>query len=251
MGRSVHKERADNLLVEQGLAESRSQARALIMSGVVLADGQRVDKAGQMLNGECVLTLKDDDGGFVSRGGKKLAGALEDLGVRADGLRALDVGASTGGFTDCLLRAGASEVVAVDVGYGQLHWRLRQDPRVTVLERTNARYLTPDQVGDLFDLAVIDVSFISLNLIIPAVRTLMRPHGRILAMVKPQFEVGPEKVGRGGVVRDPAVQAAAVESVASSARNSGLDVLGTAPARIKGPKGNQEYFLLLKCADPA
>jgi len=179
------------------------------------------------------------------RVGSKLEGAFDDLAVRAEGLRVMDVGASTGGFTDCLLQRGAREVVTVDVGYGQLHWRLRQDPKVKVVERTNARYLTPDQVGNPFDLVVIDVSFISLTLILPAVRDLVKPGGRIMALVKPQFEVGREKVGRGGVVRDPALQAEAVEGVAAAALKLGLEVLGSAPSRLKGPKGNQEHFILL------
>jgi 23S rRNA (cytidine1920-2'-O)/16S rRNA (cytidine1409-2'-O)-methyltransferase len=162
-----------------------------------------------------------------------------------EGARALDVGASTGGFTDCLLQHGAAEVTAVDVGYGQLHWRLRQDPRVRVIERTNARLLTPDLVGGPFSLVVIDVSFISLALILPAVLKVLSAGGEVLALVKPQFELGPEKVGRGGVVRDPVLQAEAVERVAGLARSLGLSVLGTAPARLKGPQGNQEYFLRL------
>ena len=174
-----------------------------------------------------------------------MAGALDDLDVRVRGFRALDIGASTGGFTDCLLQRGASEVVAVDVGYGQFDWRLRQDPRVRLLEKTNARYLTVEQAGGHFDLAVIDVSFISLTLILPAIRRLMKPGGRILAMVKPQFEVGKENVGRGGVVRDADLQVRAVDRVAESAMDLGLRAAASAPARIRGPKGNQEYFLLL------
>lgn len=216
------------------------------MAGLVLADGERVDKAGQMLSPGISLTLKSRGDKYVSRGGSKLEGALDDLAVRAKGFRVLDVGASTGGFTDCLLQRGAREIVTVDVGYGQLHWRLRQDPKVKVLERTNARYLTPDQAGDPFDLAVIDVSFISLTLILPAVRDLVKAGGKILALVKPQFEVGREKVGRGGVVRDPALQAEAVADVAAASLKLGLEVLGSAPSRLKGPKGNQEHFILLR-----
>ncbi|MDY6851792.1 MAG: TlyA family RNA methyltransferase, partial [Thermodesulfobacteriota bacterium] len=231
--------RADNLVLDAGLAETRSKAQALIMAGLVLADGERVNKAGQMLSPGVSLTLKGQGDGYASRGGSKLAGALDDLAVRAEGLRALDVGASTGGFTDCLLQRGARAVVAVDVGYGQLHWRLRRDTRVKVLERTNARYLTPDQAGDSFDLAVIDVSFISLALILPTVKDLVKAGGKILALVKPQFEVGREKVGRGGVVRDPALQAEAVAGVAATAVKLGLEVLGSTPSRLKGPKGNQ------------
>jgi len=242
----MNKFRADALLVQAGLAETRSQARALIMAGLVLADGARVEKAGQLLAADIRLNLKEQATAYASRGGLKLEGALQDFNLAVTGLRVLDVGASTGGFTDCLIRHGAGQVTAVDVGYGLLHWRLRQDPRVVLLERTNARYLTMDQVGEPFDLAVIDVSFISLALILPPVGELVWPGGRILALVKPQFEVGPEKVGRGGVVRDPTWQAEAVNGVARSAGELNLMILGSKPAKIKGPKGNQEYFLLLE-----
>lgn len=241
----TQKVRADHLLVDLGLAETRAQARALIMAGVVLADGRRVEKAGQILRPETTLTLKGLRTGYASRGGLKLEGALTDLGLEVEGLRILDVGASTGGFTDCLLKKGAAEVVAVDVGYGQIHWRLRKDPRVKILERTNARYLTLEQVGRPVDLAVIDVSFISLTLILPPVKDLVKPGGSILALVKPQFEAEREKVGRGGVVRDPGVQAQAVEKIAAAAGELGLDVSGQARSRLKGPKGNQEFFLLM------
>lgn len=247
----MKKVRADQLTVEQGLAESRTQARALIMAGQVLTmhDGGlqgRVEKAGQMLPLKTVLALKDQGARFVSRGGIKLDSALDDLGLEVQGLRVLDVGASTGGFTDCLLQRGAAHVTAVDVGYGQLHWRLRKDSRVRVLERTNARYLTADQFEKPFDLATIDVSFISLALILPPVKMLVRPGGKILALVKPQFEVGREKVCRGGVVRDTKVQAEAVNGIASLALEIGLEVCAQEPACLTGPKGNQEYFLLLR-----
>ncbi|MBW2092324.1 MAG: TlyA family RNA methyltransferase [Deltaproteobacteria bacterium] len=246
----MNKVRADQLTVEQGLAETRSQARALIMAGQVLTVRgedfrERVEKAGQMLLPETELILKEQGERFVSRGGLKLDGALEDLRVDVKDLRVLDVGASTGGFTDCLIKRGAAHVTDVDVGYGQLHWRLRKDPRVRVLERTNARYLKKDQFEDLFDLAVIDVSFISLSLILPPVKALIKPGGHILSLVKPQFEAGLGKVGRGGVVRDPKVQEETVNSIADTARSIGFEVCARAPARLKGPKGNQEYFLLL------
>lgn len=245
MGKAVEKDRADNLIVKSNLADTRSRAKALIMAGQVLADDVRVEKAGQLFPVETVFKLKVKTE-YVSRAGYKLEGALDDLGFRVKGMSALDVGASTGGFTDCLLQRGAEHVVAVDVGYGIFHWRLRQDPRVTLLERTNARYLTSEAAGDGFDLAVIDVSFISLTLILPAIEKLVKSGGAILAMVKPQFEVGREKVGKGGVVRDPAIQAEAVESVKQSALASGLTVAASAPSKLKGPKGNQEYFLLLE-----
>ena len=238
--------RADQLLVDRGLALTRSQARAWILAGEIWADGVRVDKAGQMLPAEAVIEERRRSGRYVSRGGVKLEGAVADFGLKVEGVQALDVGASTGGFTDCLLQHGAAEVTAVDVGYGQLHWRLRQDPRVRVIERVNARFLTPDVVGGPFPLVVIDVSFISLALILPAVLKVLSAGGEVLALVKPQFELGPEKVGRGGVVRDPVLQAEAVERVAGLARSLGLSVLGTAPARLKGPQGNQEHFLHLR-----
>ncbi len=238
-------QRADNLLVEKGLAKTRSHARALIMAGRVLADNQRVDKAGQKLRPDVSLTLKDRGMDYVSRGGFKLAGALDDFDIQVAGLQVLDVGASTGGFTDCLLQRGAVEITAVDVGYGILDWRLRQDSRVKVLERVNARRLTPEQAGGPFDMVVIDVSFISLNLILPPVKNLVKPGGLILALVKPQFEVGREMVGRGGVVRDPELQTEAVNRISDAARTLDLKEVGRAPAHIKGPKGNQEHFLLL------
>ena len=233
-------------MVESGLAETRSQARALIMAGQVLADGQRVDKPGQQFAPEAALTLKSVEARYVSRGGLKLEGALSDFGLEVAGLKALDIGASTGGFTDCLLKHGAESVCSVDVGYGLIHWSLRQDPRVTVVERINARHLEPAHVGDQYQLAVIDVSFISLALILPPAARLVIPGARILALVKPQFEVGRDKVGRGGVVRNEADIAASVDSVAGVAENLGLKILGRAPSQLKGPKGNQEYFLLLE-----
>ena len=240
--------RADMLMVDQGLAETRSHARALIMAGKVLADGRRVDKAGEGLKDGTVLTVKGRVD-YVSRGGYKLAGALDDFNLDVGGFAVLDVGASTGGFTDCLLQRGAAGVVAVDVGYGLIHWRLRNDPRVKVLEKTNARYLTAETAGSGFDLAVMDLSFISLSLVLPAVAPLVRPSGHILAMVKPQFEVGKNLVGHGGVVRDPEHQAEAVRAVAEAAVTCGCISEGAHPARIKGPKGNQEYFLFLSKSD--
>jgi 23S rRNA (cytidine1920-2'-O)/16S rRNA (cytidine1409-2'-O)-methyltransferase len=240
------KVRADQLLVDRGLVENRTRAKALILAGQVLARGVRIDKAGDLLDPGVELVLKTGETSYASRGGFKLEGAIEDLNLDVSGLKALDVGASTGGFTDCLLQKGAAAVTAVDVGYGLLDWRLRNDPRVTTVERTNARNLTAEMVGQNFDLAVIDVSFISLTIVLPAVAPLIRPGGRILAMVKPQFEVGREKVGKGGVVRDPDLQAEAVEKVKKAAEDIGLHPAGTAPSRVKGPKGNQEHFLLLE-----
>jgi 23S rRNA (cytidine1920-2'-O)/16S rRNA (cytidine1409-2'-O)-methyltransferase len=239
------KTRADQLAVTAGLAETRSQAKALIMAGRILADGAPVDKPGHMLADTAVLTIKGDRPRFVSRGGDKLDGALKDLGLDVNGLYCLDIGASTGGFTDCLLQRKAAGVTAVDVGYGLLDYRLRSDDRVRVVEKTNARYLSRNDVGGPFDLAVVDVSFISSTLILPNLAGLMNPGGRILVMVKPQFEVGKKQVGAGGVVRDPALQAQAVDRVAAGARELGLIEAGRAASRVKGPKGNQEHFLLL------
>ena len=232
-------------MVDQGLADSRARAKALIMAGRVLADGTPVAKAGGLLPAQTVLRVKEGQD-FASRGGVKLSGALDDLGLDVRAWKCLDIGASTGGFTDCLLQRGAAGVTAVDVGYGLIHWRLRQDSRVRVLERTNARGLTPEMVDGPYDLAVIDVSFISLALVLPPVIRVLRPEALILALVKPQFEVGREKVGRGGVVRDPELQAEAVARVADKARELDLAVLSSTPARIKGPKGNQEHFLLMR-----
>lgn len=247
----MKKVRADQLLCERGLAETRSQARALIMAGqVYIADADlpeasdRVEKAGRTLSPDTNLILKKQGNRFVSRGGLKLEGALEDFSLDVTGLKILDIGASTGGFTDCALKRGAVHVTAVDVGYGQFDWRLRDDPRVKVLERTNARYLTAGQFNIDFDMVLIDVSFISLSLILPAIKNLVKPGGYILALVKPQFEVGREKVGKGGVVRDEKSRLEAVDRVAGRAREIGLKVVGQSPSRLKGPKGNQEYFLL-------
>lgn len=247
----MKKVRADQLLCERGLAETRSQARALIMAGqVYIADddppqaSDRVEKAGRTFSPDTNLILKKQGNRFVSRGGLKLEGALEDFSLDVTGLKILDIGASTGGFTDCALKRGAVHVTAVDVGYGQLDWRLRDDPRIKVLERTNARYLTAGQFNIDFDMVLIDVSFISLSLILPAIKNLVKPGGYILALVKPQFEVGREKVGKGGVVRDEKSRLEAVDRVAGRAREIGLKVWGQSPSRLKGPKGNQEYFLL-------
>jgi 23S rRNA (cytidine1920-2'-O)/16S rRNA (cytidine1409-2'-O)-methyltransferase len=239
------KKRADNLLLEQGLAETRSQARALIMAGQVLAGSRRIDKAGEMLPEDELLSLKDQGESYASRGGFKLEGALDDFGIDVTGLNCLDVGASTGGFTDCLLKRGAANVTAVDVGYGLIHWRLRQDPRVRVVERINARAMTEADVGGDYDFCVVDVSFISLSLVLPAIKPLLRPGRRILALVKPQFEVGKDRVGKGGVVRDQALIEESVEQNARKAVELGFETLGDRPSRLKGPKGNQEQFLLV------
>jgi 23S rRNA (cytidine1920-2'-O)/16S rRNA (cytidine1409-2'-O)-methyltransferase len=241
--RRPDKVRLDNLLVTRGLADSRAKAQALILAGRVLVDGVPVTKAGALVAGDAEIALKPAPHPYVSRGGEKLAAALDHFGVDPKGLVCLDAGASTGGFTHVLLLRGAAKVYAVDVGYGQLDQGLRRDPRVVVLERVNIRVLPREAVPEAVALATLDLSFISLTLVLPKILELLRPGGAILALVKPQFEVGKGKVGKGGVVRDPALQREAVEKVAGAARNLGLTVGPAFPSPLKGPKGNQEYFL--------
>lgn len=242
----MKKSRADVMLVERGLAPTRERARALVMAGKVFTGEQRVDKPGDKLADDAPLEVRGEDHPYVSRGGVKLAGALDALTIDPSGVVAADFGASTGGFTDCLLQRGATRVYAIDVGWGQLHARLRNDPRVVVMERTNARSLTASDLPERVDLVVIDASFIGAAKLLPAARELLRPGGEVLAMVKPQFEVGPDRVGKGGVVRDPELRAEAIEGVAAAARELGFDVLGQADSPIAGPKGNRETFLRLR-----
>jgi 23S rRNA (cytidine1920-2'-O)/16S rRNA (cytidine1409-2'-O)-methyltransferase len=240
----VAKVRIDQLLVERGLAASRDRARRLVMAGQVLVEERVVDKAGARVLDTAAVRVRGEDHPYVGRGGLKLAGALEDLGVDPAGLRCLDLGASTGGFTDCLLQHGAASVVAVDVGTNQLAWRLRQDERVLALEQTDARDLTPEQVGPI-DLVVVDASFISLTRLLPPLPPLLRAGARLLALVKPQFEVGRENVGRGGVVRDDGLRQAAVDAVSEAAAAHGFRVDAQADSRLAGArKGNREIFLL-------
>ncbi|MDP6688196.1 MAG: TlyA family RNA methyltransferase [Alphaproteobacteria bacterium] len=238
------KMRLDLLLVERGLAESRSKAQALIMAGNVHGKDRRLDKAGQELSVDAEITVKGRDHPWVSRGGIKLAHGLLEFDIDPSGLICLDVGASTGGFTDVLLQGGAAKVYAVDVGHGQLAWSLRNDERVVVLERTNARYLGRDDVPDEIDLIVCDASFIGLRTVLPAAMALAAPGARMVALIKPQFEVGPERVGKGGVVRDPDLHAQVCAEITSwLAGQSGWSVLGTATSPIKGPQGNIEFLL--------
>jgi 23S rRNA (cytidine1920-2'-O)/16S rRNA (cytidine1409-2'-O)-methyltransferase len=232
-------------VLREGLADTRSRAAALIRAGRVLVDDVPVDKPGTQVAVGAALRLRGAQPRFASRAGEKLAGALADLGVDPAGRVCLDVGASTGGFTDCLLQAGAASVVALDVGYGQLDVRLRDDPRVRVLERTNARHLQPEAIPECIELVTLDVSFISARLVLPAI-VRVAPRAEVLALVKPQFEVGKGRVGKGGVVRDEALRAEAVESVAASARALGYGVAGRAESRLPGPKGNLEIFLWLR-----
>jgi 23S rRNA (cytidine1920-2'-O)/16S rRNA (cytidine1409-2'-O)-methyltransferase len=236
------KTRLDQLLVARGLAKSRAQAQALIMAGRVAVEGLASPKAGALVPEAARVTVKESPP-FVSRGGEKLAGALDHFAVSPAGKVALDTGASTGGFTHVLLTRGARRVYAVDVGYGQLDLSLRSDPRVVVLERVNIRYLPAATIPEPIDLATLDLSFISLTLVLPKILELLRPGGEIVALVKPQFEVGKGQVGKGGVVRDPQLQQAAVQKVAAAAAALGLQVSPAFPSSLKGPKGNQEYFL--------
>jgi 23S rRNA (cytidine1920-2'-O)/16S rRNA (cytidine1409-2'-O)-methyltransferase len=241
--------RLDTELVRRGLARSRTQAAELVAAGVVRVRGAVASKPATMVDPADPVRVDggDSDPGFVSRGGHKLAGALAALGGPAvAGRRCLDAGASTGGFTDVLLRAGAAEVVAVDVGYGQLAWSLRNHPRVRVLERTNARTLTAEAIGGPVGLTVADLSFISLRLVLPALAGCTEPDGDLLLMVKPQFELGPDRVGPGGVVREPELRAEAVAEVATTAAGIGLGVAGVVASPLPGPAGNREVFLWLR-----
>lgn len=239
------RKRLDQRMVEQGLVESRERARGLILAGRVHVEGRRIDKAGALVAPDAPVEVVGPDHPFVSRGGVKLRRALETFRVQAKGRVCLDVGAGTGGFTDCLLQAGAARVYAVDVGYGQFHARLRGDPRVVLLERVNVRYLTREQLPELVDLAVIDVAFISLTLVLPAVLQLLAPQGEVVALIKPQFEVGKGEVGKGGVVRDPAKHRQAIRRVAEAAVHLGMAVRALCPSPIPGPKGNREFFIHL------
>jgi 23S rRNA (cytidine1920-2'-O)/16S rRNA (cytidine1409-2'-O)-methyltransferase len=239
--------RLDAELVRRELARSREQASDLIEARSVLVNGIPASKPSTMVDAQTSIKLHGKRDDFVSRGGHKLAGALDAFsGVVVEGKRCLDAGASTGGFTDVLLRRGAEKVVAVDVGYGQLAWELRQDPRVVIHDRTNIRHLTGDVIGGPIDLVVADLSFISLTLVLPALAAVSKPEADFVVMVKPQFEVGREKLGAGGVVRDPALRKVAVIEVADSAYDVGLGTLGIAASPLPGPAGNVEYFLWLR-----
>jgi 23S rRNA (cytidine1920-2'-O)/16S rRNA (cytidine1409-2'-O)-methyltransferase len=237
--------RLDERVVEAGMAESRTAAQALIRTGRILVDDVPVEKPGTRIRSDAALRLRGETRRYVSRGGEKLAGALEELSIDPSGLACLDVGASTGGFTDCLLERGARSVVAVDVGYGQLHQRLRVDPRVVVLERTHARELSAAALPERPDLVTVDVSFISLTSILPRLAEIS-PGSEVLALVKPQFEVGRGRVGKGGVVRDDALRLEAVERVAACAQALGYVEAGRVESRIAGPRGNREVFLWLR-----
>jgi 23S rRNA (cytidine1920-2'-O)/16S rRNA (cytidine1409-2'-O)-methyltransferase len=236
--------RLDERLVRDGLASSRTRAQALIRTGNVLVDDTPEDKPGTRVRDEAAVRVRGEVKRFVSRGGEKLAGALDALGVAVEGRACLDIGASTGGFTDCLLQRGAASVVAVDVGYGQLDPRLRDDPRVHVCERTNARHLTPDALPGPVSLVTVDVSFISVRLLVPALARCAR-NAEWLVMVKPQFEVGPERVGKGGVVRDDALRNEAADAISEEAGRHGFGEAARVDSVLAGPKGNREIFLRL------
>lgn len=240
------KVRADQLLVDRGLAPSRTRGQAMIMAGTVYVGTKRVEKPGDMLPDDAVIEAKGEDHPYVSRGGVKLAGALDGFGVDPRDLVAIDVGASTGGFTDVLLQRGAKKVYAVDVGYGQLHDKLRRDPRVVVLERTNARTMTPETLGltaPTLDLCVVDASFIGLDKLLPAIAGVLRSGGALVALVKPQFQLRKEDVGKGGIVRDDALRLKASEDVATAARALGFEVRAESDCVLPGPGGNRERFL--------
>jgi 23S rRNA (cytidine1920-2'-O)/16S rRNA (cytidine1409-2'-O)-methyltransferase len=241
----VSRERLDKLLVDRGLAPSRERARALILAGKVLVDGHTADKAGTPIAPDAAIALKEEDHPYVSRGALKLVRALDHFQLDPAGKVALDVGASTGGFTDVLLRRGARRVFAVDVGYGQLDWRLRNDPRVVILERENIRHLDPAKLAERPDLATIDVSFISLTLVLPKVAELLGPGKPVVALIKPQFEVGKGAVGKGGVVRDEAKRRGAVDKITLFARAAGWGATDAIESPILGPAGNVEYLMLL------
>jgi len=239
------KERLDTLLVKRGLIVSRERAKACIMAGKVLVDGQMVDKAGTMFADSVKITMRGTDIGYVSRGGLKLAKALTQFDIDLKGKIVVDVGASTGGFTDCALQNGAALVYAIDVGYGQLAWSLRTDSRVINMERTNIRDVTPERFEQTPDFAVIDVAFISLDKVLPVVKTLLSPSGTGIALIKPQFEAGREKVGKKGVVKDPAVHFEVITRIIALARKLEFNPIGITFSPVKGPEGNIEYLLYL------
>ena len=243
--------RLDVALVERGLAETRAKAQSSIMSGIVFVNGQRCDKAGTPVAADAAIELRGSTLRYVSRGGLKLEKAMTEFPITLTDCICADIGASTGGFTDCMLKNGARKVYAVDVGYGQLDWKLRSDARVVCMERTNARYLTHEQIPDELDFASVDVSFISLKLILPALAGLLKPNGHAVCLVKPQFEAGREKVGKKGVVRDPAVHLEVLEHFLEHAKESHFTVLGLTYSPIRGPEGNIEYLGYLSRAGEA
>ncbi len=245
------KKRLDVLLTERGLADSRAKAQAIIMSGLVYVEGQKADKAGISYEENVSVEVRSGACPYVSRGGLKLEKALRDFGVDPTGYVCSDSGASTGGFTDCLLQQGASKVFAIDVGYGQLDWKIRSDPRVVVMERTNVRYVTPEQLGEALDLSVVDVSFISLKIVLPAIKSLLKPDGQVLCLIKPQFEAGRDKVGKKGVVREPQTHIEVLDDFVNLANALAFHILGLTFSPVKGPEGNIEFLAHLTLRDTA
>lgn len=244
------KKRLDVLLTERLYADSRTKAQAIIMSGNVYVNGQKADKPGISYEEAVEIEVRGSVCPYVSRGGLKLEKALRDFGVRPVGYVCSDSGASTGGFTDCLLQQGAKKVFAIDVGYGQLDWKIRSDERVVVMERTNIRYVTPEDLGEPLDLSVIDVSFIGLEIVLPTIKTLLKPDcGQVLCLIKPQFEAGKENVGKKGVVRDPKIHRMVLDQFVSLAHNLGFTILGLTFSPVKGPEGNIEFLGHLSLAD--
>lgn len=240
---SEKKERLDILLVERGFFQSRERAKTNIMAGNIFIDGRRVDKCGEKVKIEALIEVKGEDMPYVSRGGFKLEKAIKSFLISLKDKVCLDIGASTGGFTDCMLQNGAKKVYAIDVGYGQFAWKLRTDPRVVCMERTNVRYVTPEQINDRADFASIDVSFISLKKVLPAVINLLNEQGEVVGLIKPQFEAGREKVGKKGVVRDPKTHEEVITDIANYVEESGLKIIGLDYSPIKGPEGNIEYLI--------
>ena len=240
------KERLDVLLVNRGLASSREKAKTIIMSGDVFVNGQREDKAGSTFDDKCDIEVRGNKLKYVSRGGLKLEKAVNEFGLSFDGMTCMDIGASTGGFTDCMLQNGAAKVYSIDVGHGQLDWKLRNDERVICMEKTNFRYIKPEDIGEKIDFASCDVSFISLTKILLAARALLKDEGRMVLLIKPQFEAGREKVGKKGVVRDEAVHVEVIEKIVRFADICGFDILRLDYSPIKGPEGNIEYLIYLR-----
>ncbi len=243
------KKRLDVLLVERLYAETRSKAQAIIMSGNVYVNGQKADKPGTSFEETVEIEVRGAVCPYVSRGGLKLEKALRDFGVKPEGFVCSDSGASTGGFTDCLLQQGASKVFAIDVGYGQLDWKIRNDPRVVVMERTNIRNVTPEDLGEPLDLSVVDVSFIGLDIVLPAIRNLLKSTGQVLCLIKPQFEAGKENVGKKGVVRDPKIHQMVLDKFVTLAQRLDFKILGLTFSPVKGPEGNIEFLGHLTLSD--
>jgi 23S rRNA (cytidine1920-2'-O)/16S rRNA (cytidine1409-2'-O)-methyltransferase len=239
----TERQRIDRLLIDRGLADSREKGQAMIIAGQVIVDGRKIEKVGTLVSRNADIRIIGERSPYVSRGGLKLEAALDSFGIIVRDRTALDIGASTGGFTDCLLQRGARKIYAVDVGYGQLAWRLRQDPRVVVIERTNIRQMAAETIPELSDIAVVDVSFISLEKVIPVLETFLRPGASLVALIKPQFEVGPDKVGKGGIVRDEEARVAAKERIVAFVAARGYDVRGVMISPITGQDGNVEYLL--------